>query len=1843
MNRKYLLKALTLLACLLCSLGAAAAEAYTCYTSSNTTLTFYYDNYRSSRSGLTYDLDSGSYYPGWINDVGSNVTRVVFDSSFSNARPTKTTRWFYYMNNLESVEGIKNCLNTSQVTNMDAMFYSCTKLTSLDVSGFNTANVTDMGLMFYQCLKLESLDLSSFNTAKVTSMGSMFAYCQKLTSLNLSNFNTAKVTSMSSMFNSCSILRTIVVGSGWNTSAVTTSGDMFFYCPKLVGEMGTTYDANHVDKAYAHIDGGTSNPGYLSSSMPVAQPYACYTSSNTTLTFYYDTERWTRTGTTYDLPTNVGGATNPGWYTDGTYSSVTRVVFDSSFASARPTSAYSWFRDMSNLTTISDISNLNTSEMRNMIYMFNGCSSLTSLDLSHFNTAKVTDMMYMFNGCSGLSSINLSSFNTANVNRTYNMFAGCTGLTSLDLSNFNTSSVTIMSAMFKNCSKLTSLDLSNFNTSNVTTMASMFQGCTGLTSLNVSSFNTANVTKMDMMFYNCRSLTSLDLSNFNTAKVTTMNNMFYNIRGLTSLDLRSFNTSQVTDMGSMFYNSTNLVKIYPGNGWNTDGVTSSSNMFGNCSSLMGSMGTTYDSNHKDKAYAHIDGGPSNPGYLSDPNVEAYACYTSSNTTLTFYYDNQRSNRTGRTYDLNEGETLPGWYPGASFTATRVVFDPSFANARPTTTFKWFVGMDEVENISGLNYLNTSQVTNMSQMFDRCSSLTSLDLSGFNTANVTNMSWMFYDCKALTSLNVSSFNTAKVTDMRDMFGNCNSLRSLDLSNFNTANVTDMCQMFAVCLGLTNLDVSNFNTAKVTDMLEMFVADSCLTSLDLSSFNTANVTEMRYMFQNCSNLRTIYVGDSWSTAAVIASDDMFIDCPSLVGGMGTTYDANHVDKAYAHIDGGTSNPGYFTAEGAQPWTEPEAYACYTPSNSTLTFYYDNQRASRTGITYSLNEGDHTTEWYDGGDGIYDEMTAVVFDPSFAGARPTTTYTWFYEMYNLRSITGLEYLNTSQVTNMRSMFDFCEKLTTLDLSSFNTANVTDMRSMFDDCYNLTTIYVGDGWSTAAVTSSNNMFKDCNSLVGGQGTTYDANHIDKAYARIDGGPSNPGYFTAQGAQPWNGPVAYACYTPSNTTLTFYYDNQRSTRTGTTYGLNADTNTPRWKSDGTSSSVSQVVFDPSFANARPVSTYYWFSGMQHLQSITGMKQYLNTENVTRMNGMFRNCSGITTLDLSSFNIANVVSMGYMFCNTGLTTLNLSSFNTANVGDMYGMFYQSSNLTTIYVGDGWNTDGVDETEDMFLDCTSLVGGMGTTYDSNHTDGTYAHIDGGTSNPGYFTAEGAQPWTEPEAYACYTPSNTTLTFYYDNQRSTRTGTTYDLDAGSDQPGWYTDGSYSSVTRAVFDPSFADARPTSTRNWFYNMRILESISGLGYLNTSEVTTMDYMFTFCSALTSLDVSNFNTANVTTMCSMFNGCIALTSLDVSNFNTANVTKMADLFESCKGLTTLDLGNWNTAKVTNPSWMFSNCTALKTIYVGNEWSTDAVTFSNGMFSDCTSLVGGAGTAYSASNPKDKTYAHIDGGPNNPGYFTDINAPAGPEAYACYAPSNTTLTFYYDNQRANRTGTTYDLNEGMNDPGWDTDNSYKSVTRVVFDPSFADARPTSMCSWFWGMTNLQSIDGMDCVNTEEVTTMWGMFTSCSGLTVLDLSGFNTSKVTNMLGMFGDCSNLTTIYAGEGWSMAAVSVSSNMFSNCTKLVGGKGTAYDPSHTNGYYARIDGGPSFPGYFTEKVDFVRGDVNGDNQVSIGDVTTLIDYLLSGDASGINLAAADCNQDEGVSIGDVTTLIDYLLSGSW
>ena len=437
----------------------------------------------------------------------------------------------------------------------------------------------------------------------------------------------------------------------------------------------------------------------------------------------------------------------------------------------------------------------------------------------------------------------------------------------------------------------------------------------------------------------------------------------------------------------------------------------------------------------------------------------------------------------------------------------IVFDESFKTYAPTSLREFFKGCETLETISDLEYLNTAKVTDMGKMFHGCSALTSLDLTNFNTANVEFMDNMFEGCSALKSLDLTNFNTAKVTYMSCMFKGCSALESLNLTNFNTENVTDMSWMFYGCSALKSLDLTNFNTAKVDFMIHMFYGCSALKSLDLTNFNTAKVTYMNNMFEGCSALTTIYASDKFDTDNVNNGSDMFTGCKSL-----KDYSDSKTDHAYAYC----GPDGYFTPGGC-------GYAEFDNATGTLTFRY---KGVKPAGAYDLNVESNDPGW----NAQSANIKKVVFDASFANARPTSCCWWFGNCFYLTKIEGIENLNTQNVTDMRNMFTCCyeltsldvsnfntqnvedmtdmflscEKLSLLDLSNFNTANVMGMSSMFSGCSTLQTIFASDKFVTDKVFGGDDMFVDCENLKGFIDYISNPDKTDNTYANyVDG------YFT--------------------------------------------------------------------------------------------------------------------------------------------------------------------------------------------------------------------------------------------------------------------------------------------------------------------------------------------------------------------------------------------------------------------------------------------------------------------------------------------------------------------------------------------------------------------------------------------------------------------------------------------------------------------------------------------------------------------------------------------------------------
>ena len=440
---------------------------------------------------------------------------------------------------------------------------------------------------------------------------------------------------------------------------------------------------------------------------------------------------------------------------------------------------------------------------------------------------------------------------------------------------------------FDNYTKLTTIEhIDYLNTSEVTDMNRMFENCFLLKSLDLSTFNTAKVKNMEAMFYGCGILEELNVGGWNTAEVTKMGSMFSWCSKLKSLDLTSFNTQKVAQMGSMFASCSALTTIYCNDDWSKNtALTSSYDMFKDCEKLVGGNGTKWDNSKVDKTYACPDK-EGQPGYFTEVVPRIYTEFVESTGTLIFYYDDKYISRTNIVKFYDPIETTNSWTNELYQKVTKAVFDASMEDARPTSTANWFLSYSNLTTIEHLGDLNTSKVTDMSQMFR--------------------------DCKALTKLNLSTFQTQNVTDMNRMFNNCNALADLDVSEFNTRNVTDMGNMFSDCYSLKELDVSGWDTKNVRYMGFMFFSCESLTSLDLSNFDVHKVEGMMDMFYDCQSLTTIFCDDDWSTLPLKnKGENMFAGCSNLVGGNGTKYDFHITDKTYARPDK-DGQPGYFTAK-------------------------------------------------------------------------------------------------------------------------------------------------------------------------------------------------------------------------------------------------------------------------------------------------------------------------------------------------------------------------------------------------------------------------------------------------------------------------------------------------------------------------------------------------------------------------------------------------------------------------------------------------------------------------------------------------------------------------------------------------------------------------------------------------------------------------------------------------------------------------------------------------------------------------------------------------------------------
>ena len=582
--------------------------AYARWSDDGKTLTFYSNHDR--QSGDFGVLHSG--YPSWLDDENeryATATHVVFDESFSKARPTSCGYWFASFQSLEGIEGIEH-LNTSETTSMEGMFYGCVVKNNMNLSAHNTSKVKNMSNMFFNAqipsvslsgldcsevtdmeamfmnARISQIDLTGLRTSKLTSMGSMFEGCQIKDNLDLSGFNTEKVTSMSSLFKNCTA--TDICLTSFKTPNVTDMSSMFEGCSKLTSLDLTTFNTENVQNNCSMFKD-------------------C--SSLTSLTL---------------------GNFSVGFSTD----------------------LSAMFQGCSALTSV-DLSKFNTANVIDMQYMFDGCKSLASLDVSMFDTGNVLNMCNMFSGCSSLTELDLMNFSTSNVQTMDNMFAGNSSLVWIFAdSKFSTASCTRGNGMFNGCVSLlgainydaskTDKNYANCSTgyfadknkgrntyvrwnNTVLTFYYSYYKQSGDYELNTGNNDPKWLSKSDNIkkvvfdksfkdqspwtcrkwFYKTKINSIEGIENLDVNDTRNMTSMFEGCYELTLLDLSSFNTPNLNIMNRMFYKCLKLTTIYASDKFQI-GKQAGSEVFTKCYKLKGAI--DFQSSKTDMSYANYKTG-----------------------------------------------------------------------------------------------------------------------------------------------------------------------------------------------------------------------------------------------------------------------------------------------------------------------------------------------------------------------------------------------------------------------------------------------------------------------------------------------------------------------------------------------------------------------------------------------------------------------------------------------------------------------------------------------------------------------------------------------------------------------------------------------------------------------------------------------------------------------------------------------------------------------------------------------------------------------------------------------------------------------------------------------------------------------------------------------------------------------------------------------------------------------------------------------------------------------------------------------------------------------------------
>ena len=1092
---------------------------------------------------------------------------------------------------------------------------------------------------------------------------------------NISRLKTDLVTNMGQMFKSCSNIQTIDV-TGFNTENVLYMNSMFEGCSKLEEIDLSNFSNENVENMSSMF-------------------WGCQALTEIDFTGF-GTENVNNMGNMFRNCSSLEELDLSSFNTDLVegmacmfYGCGNLTSLDiSSFNTENVTNMQSMFWGCSKLEEL-DVSDFNTENVENMGGMFRGCNTLTVLDVSNFNTEKVNDMSQMFWGCNNVLTLDVSDFNTEEVTKMDGMFAGCNKVTVLDVSNFNTEKVQNMNGMFDNCHSITTLNLSNFNTDLVSNIASMFYNCRSLETLDVSNFNTELVESMANMFYGCNALTQLDLSSFNTSRVNTMEKMFMGDNNLTILDLSSFNTSLVTNMGSMFQSCNQLTTIFAGNNWTTTAVTNSGQMFYNNTSLVGGEGTPFSGSKTDKEYARIDSLPDTPGYFTDVSSTYRVVFNSNGGTGTMAAQRMRvgvaQNLKTNTFTKG-GCVFAGWNTADDGTGTSYfdgdpVTDLALQGQTITLYAQWatagaYAKLFDVDGNGTGETLVFGMTSDFTYSVNGVAATLKTNYGDVSNTPSSKPAWVSATATANAITTVDFVSVICPRNIAYWFNNLQYLTEIKhIERLKTDFVIDLHDTFSGCTRLPSVDVTGFNTENVTNLTGMFWNCYLLTEIDVSSFNTENVTNMDGIFGGCKGLLELDLS-SWNTIKVTNMPNLFQNCTVLTK---ITFGSNFTTAKVTNMNNMFSNCNALTDLDVSSFNTEKVTGMSSMFNGCKVLTeIDLSNFNTVRVTNMVN-------MFNGCNNV-EELDVSNFNTSLV----TSMQNMFSGCNKVEELDVSDF-NTSKVTNMLSMFNGCNKVVELDVSGFDTSKVTTMANMFTNCYAVEDLDVSS-WDTSNVTNMSAMFQNCSAV-----TEIDASSFD---------------------------------TSKVTTMANMFNGCTNLETLDVSNFNTEIVDTMQAMFNKCNKLTEL--DLSSFDTKMVTNMQSMFNECYLLDTLDISSF-DTSNVINMSSMFTNCKVLATIDVSGFNTEKVTNMSAMFRNCWeLTELDLSSFNTSIVTNMNSMFQECKKLTTIYVSDGFVVTGVTSSTSMFNTCSLIEGGSGTTYDGSKIDKTYAKIDRGGSNKGYFT-------------------------------------------------------------------------------------------------------------------------------------------------------------------------------------------------------------------------------------------------------------------------------------------------------------------------------------------------------------------------------------------------------------------------------------------------------------------------------------------------------------------------------